>query len=213
MGKIIDLTNQKFGRLKVLQFAEIKNHKSYWMCKCNCGNVVKVSSWMLKSGHTKSCGCLKIEILKQKTIKANIVHHLTNTKLYNIWRSMKKRCYLKTHEAYKDYGGRGITVCNEWKNDFMSFHDWAMNNGYDEKLTLDRIDVNGNYEPNNCRWATWKEQQNNRRDNIHIQYKGKTKTIYEWSEIFNIKYCTLWWRIKNGWSIENALTKKVRKCK
>lgn len=212
MGKILDLTGQKFGRLEVLQFVEIKNHHSYWLCKCNCGNFTQVTNSQLKSGKTKSCGCLRKEIAKQNAKKLKTTHNLTNTRLYNVWRSMKKRCYLKTHKAYKDYGCRGIKVCEEWKNDFMSFYNWAIKNGYQENLTLDRIDVNGDYESNNCRWVNWKTQQNNRRDNIHIQYNGENKTIYEWANMFNIKYYTLWWRIKNGWSIEDALTRKVRKC-
>lgn len=213
MSKILDLTGQKFGRLKVLQFIEIRKHHSYWLCKCNCGNITEVSNSSLRSGKVKSCGCLRKEVTRQNAIKTKTTHHLTNTRIYNIWRSMKKRCYLKTHKAYKDYGARGIKVCDEWKNDFMSFYNWAIVNGYKEDLTLDRINVNGFYEPNNCRWVTMEIQQNNRRDNIHIQYKGENKTVYEWADVFNIKYCTLWWRIKNGWSIEDALTKKVRKCK
>lgn len=213
MSKILDLTSQKFGRLKVLQFIEIRKHHSYWLCKCNCGNITEASNSSLRTGKVKSCGCLRKEVTRQNAIKTKTTHHLANTRIYNVWRSMKKRCYLKTHKAYKDYGGRGIKVCNEWKNDFMCFYNWAIINGYKEDLTLDRIDVNGDYEPNNCRWVDWKIQQNNRRDNIHIQYNGENKTVYEWANEFNIKYCTLWWRIKNGWSIEDALTKKVRKCK
>lgn len=213
MSKILDLTGQKFGRLKVLQFIEIRKHHSYWLCKCNCGNITEVSNSSLRSGKVKSCGCLRKETAKENVIKSQTTHHLTNTRIYNIWRSMKKRCYLKSYKAYKDYGGRGIRVCDEWRNDFMSFYNWAVANGYKENLTLDRIDVNGNYEPNNCRWVDWKTQQNNRRDNIHIQYNGENKSVYEWANTFDIKYCTLWWRIKNGWSIEDALTMKVRKCK
>ena len=208
-----DLVGKKFGRLTVLKYVYSKYKKRHWLCQCDCGNISVVSTSQLKSGKTKSCGCLRRETTSQNAKKIKSTHHLTNTRIYNIWRSMKKRCYLKTHHAYKYYGGRGITICEEWKNDFMSFYNWSIANGYKENLTLDRIDVNGNYEPNNCRWVGWEVQQNNRRDNIHIKYNGETKTIYEWSEILNIKYCTLWWRIKNGWSIEEALKKKVRKCK
>lgn len=137
-------------------------------------------------------------------------HNDTKTRLFKIWSGMKERCYREKHSHYKNYGGRGIKVCEKWKNDFGEFKEWAINNGYKENLTLDRINVNGNYEPSNCRWATQKEQHNNTRKNHYIQYKGKTYTISQLSELVGIKYTTLKERIKAGWSIEDAVSKPVR---
>lgn len=134
-------------------------------------------------------------------------HGLSNTKLYSIWSGMKRRCYNKNERAYKHYGGRGITICDEWKNDFMSFYDWAMNNGYSEGLTIDRIDNNKGYSPENCRWATVKEQNRNYRRNIKVEYKGETKTLVELAEEYNIDYKLLHQRYKRyNWDIEKALS-------
>lgn len=135
------------------------------------------------------------------------------TRLYEIWRSLKKRCLNPKTEQYSNYGGRGITVCDEWRDSFQAFYDWAMANGYRDDLTLDRIDGNGNYEPSNCRWATWKEQQNNRRNNHFITYNGETKTLKQWSEQVGIDWDILYSRLKKGWSVEKALTTKARQRK
>lgn len=205
-----NLIGQKFGRLTVLKYVYSKYKKRHWLCQCKCGNVSIVSTSQLKSGKTKSCGCLRRETTSQNAKKIKSTHHLTNTRIYSIWRSMKKRCYLSSNDAYKDYGARGIKVCDKWKNDFISFYNWAMANGYKEDLTLDRINVNGNYEPNNCRWANWKVQQNNKRNNIFLTYNNITKNIYEWSEITGIKYCTIWWRYNKGWNTERILSKGVK---
>ena len=131
-------------------------------------------------------------------------HGKTGTRIHNEWRSMKRRCYSKEQKGYKDYGGRGITVCDEWLHDFQAFYDWAMANGYDDNLTLDRIDSNGNYEPSNCRWVSQKVQQNNRRNNHYITYNGKTQTAKQWAEELNINYSTIITRLNRGWSIERT---------
>lgn len=135
-------------------------------------------------------------------------HGQYGSRLYETWQTMKKRCSNPNNRQYHLYGGRGIIVCDEWRNDFQAFYDWAMSHGYADDLTIDRIDVNGNYEPSNCRWATMKEQQNNRRNNHLITYNGETKTLKQWSEKIGIDWGVLYSRLKKGWSIEKSLTTK-----
>lgn len=161
MSKKIDLLGQRFGRLTVIEESPVRiNQQVCWICKCECGNITKpILAGNLKKGHTKSCECLRTK------------HNMHKTRLYEVWHAMKDRCYNSHKKAYKNYGGRGITVCEEWRNDFKAFHSWAIANGYDPnakqgECTLDRIDVNGNYEPTNCQWVSMKVQQNNRRNNI-----------------------------------------------
>ena len=160
MTRIINLIGQKYGRLTVIErYKNSKNNRVQWKCKCDCGNYKIVTSSDLRSNKIKSCGCLRKEkaiILGKNT---NLKHNMTHTRIYRIWISMRNRCYYKKNIAYKNYGKRGIKVCKEWKDDFMNFYNWAINNGYKDDLTIDRIDVNGNYEPNNCRWVDMKQQQ------------------------------------------------------
>lgn len=138
-------------------------------------------------------------------------HGMSNTRLYHIWEGMKRRCKNPKAKNYKNYGGKGISICDEWDRSFEVFYEWAMANGYEDGLTLDRIDVNGNYEPSNCRWASWEEQENNRSNNKYIEYNGQTKTIAEWTRIFGKPRHIVYHRLKRGWSIEKALTTEVRK--
>lgn len=197
----MDLIGQKFNRLLVIGNAERyispSGHRmKRWLCRCDCGKKIAVTTNHLISGHTKSCGCYAKEVSIQNGLKKK--HGLTKTRIHRICTQMKTRCFNPKDEHYKDYGGRGITICDGWKDNFQAFYDWALSNGYEEHLTIDRIDVNGNYEPSNCRWATQKEQSNNKRTTPFITFNGVTKTLLEWSDITGIKYQTLFYRYKAG---------------
>lgn len=205
----IDLTGQKFGRLTVIEYVgKDRTNNTKWRCACDCGKEKVILGKNIRYGKTKSCGCYNRE--KNTGIK----HGQSRTRLYHIWRGMLVRCYNPNDSGYKYYGGRGITMCDEWKNDVNAFSKWAMSNGYRDDLTIDRIDVNGNYEPSNCRWATIKEQENNRRNNHFVTYKGETHTIAEWSEIIGMNHQTLYNRLYycKG-DIEKAFTKPIRRVK
>lgn len=208
MGKFQDLTGQRFGRLTVIERAENRVQPNghcctQWLCKCDCGKEVVVSALNLKRGHTRSCGCL---------VKS---HGVRYTRIYNVWCKIKSRCYNPKDIVFKHYGGRGIVMCEEWKNNPKAFFEWAIANGYDKnakrgECTIDRIDVNGNYEPNNCRWATQKEQCNNKRNNYLITYNNETHTVAEWSRKINMHLNTLYARLYKGWSVEKTLTTPLR---
>lgn len=209
MGGLIDLSNKKFGMLTVIKRSGTSNdNQAMWECRCDCGNICLVRGRDLRDGHTKTCGCKSHEL----TNNAKITHGKTKSRLYGIWRSMKSRCYVKSCKEYDNYGGRGITVCDEWLNDFQAFYGWSMENGYQDNLTIDRKNNDKGYSPDNCRWATAKEQANNTRNNHFLEYNGEIHTIAEWSEITKIKSSTIERRINQyGWSVEKSLTKKPRR--
>lgn len=191
----LQIQGQKFGRLTVIKFHSIDpiRKESQWLCRCECGNEVVVKGYKLTSGHTKSCGCLN----RERTIQTSTTHGLSNEKLYFVWKAMIARCENEEHPNYKDYGGRGISVCEEWY-DVKNFIDWAKRNGYKEGLELDRIDNDGDYEPSNCRFTTRKKQNRNTRRNIYVTIDGETKTLSEWAEIYNLKVNTLQYRYYRG---------------
>lgn len=192
-----DLTGQRFGRLLVLERACHADENRYWICRCDCGNYTIVYDGNLKRNLTTSCGCYRRE--------TSSTHGMHNKRLYHIWENMKGRCERKSAKAYDHYGGRGITVCKEWRK-FEPFCEWSMSHGYDEKLTLDRIDVNGDYCPENCRWVSQAEQLNNTRRNVFMTLNGETHTLKQWSEITGISYNAIMKRRRNGWSVEDTLT-------
>lgn len=204
-----DKTGMKFGKLKVLKYLGkvIKNNKQRYMyeCKCDCGAIVLRESSTLVEKRICSCGCYKGG-------KQNKKHGLWSyhNKLYGVWQTMKARCLRPTNERYKNYGGRGIKICDEWKNDFKAFNDWAIGNGYKEGLTIDRIDVNGNYEPSNCRWISAAEQASNKTTNFYVEYKGETHCLKQWAKKLNINYKALFNRLKyRKWSVERAFTTPI----
>lgn len=210
MSKRIDMTGLKYGRLTVISFYERTPSRRYlWNCKCECGNTVVVDGKHLRDGHTKSCGCYRVE---QSTIN-NTTHGKTGTRIHTIWNSMRARCYCPTSHAYENYGGRGIKVCDEWL-DFNNFYKWANENGWSEEsvgISLDRIDVDGDYCPDNCRWASIIQQANNKRNNLRLTINGETKTINDWGRKSGIASSTIRHRIRSGWDVEKAVFEPVAK--
>lgn len=197
-----DLTGKRFSRLLVLERSnekyKTKNGKEYpnsiYVCQCDCGNIIHCLGGNLLKGRTTSCGCFQ----KDCTSKRFSKHGMRRSRLYNCWVNMRSRCNNQKNKAYKNYGERGITVCNEWDNSFEEFMKWALSNGYSEELTIDRIDVNGNYCPNNCRWATTEQQANNQRKTIRIEISGIEKSLKQWTNFMGWKYGTYTARHVNG---------------
>jgi len=205
-----DLTGRIFGRLTVLRRnpENDKCNKSMWVCYCECNpekEVIKRGGDLIK-GDVQSCGCLRKEISKEHLKTLLTTHNETNTHLFSVWTGMKKRCYYENGKDFEHYGERGIIICNQWLNSYIVFRDWSIDNGYDENLTIDRIDVNGDYEPSNCRWTTTKVQNNNKTNNLYIMIDGKTKTLSEWCSELNLIRGTIYQRIhKYKWDVSKAL--------
>lgn len=202
MSAAIDLYGRKYGLLTVLERAEnTKNNKAKWLCKCDCGNITKVVAGQLRSGKTKSCGCYKRKQTAERNMASKTVHGLRYHPLYNVWCGIKKRCENQFSTAFRWYGGRGIGVCKEWM-EFVPFYQWAIENGYEIGLQLDRIDNDGSYTPDNCRFVTCAENQRNRRS--CITHKGKT--ISQHCDEMGIKRSMVYQRLRAGWSVEAALS-------
>lgn len=208
MSSLIDLSGRKFGYWKVIERSlNTKSGQTTWLCECKCGKRKIVQSSNLRNHSSESCGCIRKERLSQRNTK----HGMTETRLYGIWRNMIQRTTNANNPRYRDYGERGITVCRAWKEDFRVFEKWAIENGYAENLTIERKDNNRGYYPDNCRWATKKEQNINTRQNHCLTFQGETKSIAEWAEITGIKRRVLSDRInKLGWSAEKALSTPIR---
>lgn len=193
MSKLEDLTGLQFGDLTVIEFDGFHTQpsgkrRSCWKCICKCGKTVSVMSSNLKKGNSKSCGCLG----RKNAILASTKHGDRHSRLYSTWTNIKSRC--SDIENMK-YGGRGIKMCDEWANDYLAFKEWALRNGYNDSLSIDRIDVNGNYSPENCRWADATLQANNRRNTLYVDFNGEIHTVSEWAKIIGVKYHTLYARI------------------
>ena len=200
----IDISGKRFGNLVAIKRVENHKHQSYWLFLCDCGRYEEKPKLAVTRGISTRCRHCGRAIAGLK----NSTHRMSESRLYQCWLDMKHRCYLKTQKNYKNYGGRGITVCDEWlnkKNGSSNFINWALSNGYKENLTIDRIDVNGNYCPENCRWATRKEQGNNTRFNHYITIDGVTLNAKGWCEKLNISTSSFYYRKRKGLSDKDSL--------
>lgn len=203
-----EFIGKKFGRLTVIEELPVYISESGYkvkkcLCICDCGKKKTIRLYDLTSKKTKSCGCIQ----KEKVGARNRTHGKSKTRLYHTWFDMKHRCTKSINPEYKNYGGRGISVCEEWinENGFTNFENWALRNGYKENLSLDRINNDLNYSPDNCRWVDRVTQQRNRTDNVWITYKGMTKCIAEWSEITGLSFDCISYRFKNNWTPEEII--------
>lgn len=194
------IVGAKYGRLTVLENYHPENKV---LCICECGKYKVARATNVYYGGTRSCGCLFKE-------GNNLKHGGKGKRLYIIWKSIRERCNTPSCTNYKNYGGRGIRVCEEW-DQYLAFKMWAMTHGYKDYLTIDRIDVDGDYEPSNCRWATPKEQNNNKRNNRLLEFNGEIKTMSQWADITGISLKVIHCRLRRGWSVERALTEPLRK--
>lgn len=207
MAKHNDLTGQKFGRLTVLREAGHPRSGIYlWECVCDCEahTHIILEGGKLKSGNTKSCGCLNREKIIKRN-KENALYHPKNQKIFGRWVGMKDRCYNPNHKKFQYYGGKGIRICDEWLNNYSAFEDWSLNNGFSDELTIDRIDSDKDYSPDNCRWVTWEVQHNNTSRNKYLTYKGRTQSLSDWCKELGLNYGRTKARLNAcHWTVEEA---------
>ena len=204
MSKPLDLVGERFGSLVVTSRAEnSRTGKTMWLCQCDCGEKKVIFATSLTRGLTRSCGCLNKSVAMERMRK----HQLSGHRLYRIWTDMKKRCTNPSCKSFANYGGRGIKVCPQWENNFQLFYTWSLLHGYSDNLSLDRIDVNGDYHPDNCRWVDKLTQTNNCRTNHYLTFDGKTQSIAEWARELGVSDSVIRQRLsKLGWSVEKTLT-------
>ena len=194
-GKFVDLTGMRFGQLTVLRRSEIRYFSNImWECECDCGEKLLLASAILRRGQ-KSC-------IKCCHKRESAPYRVSETHIYKIWQSIKSRCFRKSDRAYRYYGGRGIVMCDEWKNDFFAFQDWIVGHGYKDDLTIDRIDNNGNYCPGNCRFVTMKEQSRNKRNNIFVEHDGEVKILSDWAKELGMSKQAMFNRFRSGWNMD-----------
>lgn len=205
MGRFLDLTGMRFGRWTVLRYVGY-NKGSLWECRCDCGKIKNVRSDRLRYGKSTSCGCFRAKVTAKETALKISKHGMWGTRLYREWIQMKQRCSPSCSKTqYDRYYGRGIRVCSEWEHDFDAFAKWALSNGYNDSLSIDRIDNDGDYEPTNCRWVTEETQANNKCTSRFVTYNGETKTLAEWAKKLNINYSTLCSRLSRGKSLQEII--------
>lgn len=209
MNGLIDETGNRYGRLTVVKRVpdtdRVNRKRTLWLCKCDCGKEIIARGWDLRKGHYISCGCSLHDGHGKK-------HGDCNTRLYSIWHNMRHRCAGAYSSCYYRYGGRGITVCDEWSDSYETFRDWALSNGYADNLTIDRIDYNGNYEPSNCRWVTIQQQLLNTSRNHFLECDGVRMTVKEWADRIGVKKETIYTRLQRGWTDEQAIKTPVANC-
>lgn len=212
MRQAIDIAGQQFGRLTVIEFSHSKNG-AHWKCRCKCGNVTIVRASILRNGTTSSCGCGSREVALKNFSDARErrkVGFPYSIKMKDMYRNMFKRCYDPSNKRYANYGGRGIKICEEWLVNQRVFYKWVSENGYEPGLTIDRIDVNGNYQPSNCRFATMIVQQNNTTRNRRLTWSGRTLTVAEWSRELGVASKAIQHRVDRGWDVERIFTQPYR---
>ena len=207
-----DLTGMHFKNFDVLEYVGTYSDKyghtrQHWKCRCVCGKTLILPRGSLIKKEVKSCGCLTDKLINQ----ANTTHGFSKTRMYHLWLNIKDRCLNSKSKSYKYYGQRGITICDEWKDDFLAFREWALANGYRDDLSIERIDVNGNYEPSNCTWIPISEQCKNTRWNKYYTLNGVTHSTVEWSILLGGTQCLVGKRLREGWDLERALTTPARK--
>lgn len=205
MPQTPDLLNQRFGRLTVVDRLGAKNGKIWWRCLCDCGGATSAPTSYLRSGNTHSCGCRQKEAAAE-TCVSRTTHGQSHQRLYNIWRSMRARCENPKSISFPNYGARGIRVCDAWRAHFEAFAAWARANGYADHLQIDRINGDGNYEPDNCRWADVRSQAENRRSTRLITFNGRSRTACAWARITGIPSSTIKYRLRSGWPVDAALS-------
>ena len=206
MSQAIDISGQRFGRLVAIKPVARGKRGVLWECRCDCGNITVVDCGKLRALETRSCGCMQRDSAKMQFYR----HGHSRERLYMIWSHMIMRCDTESRYCRDGYGGHGISVCEEWKGEegYERFKEWALSNGYTETLSIDRVNNDGNYEPENCRWATVKQQANNRRSNAVYEYAGEKHTIAEWADMYGIPYSRLNDRLHKGVPMERALCKE-----
>jgi hypothetical protein len=212
MTRILDLSGQRFGKLVVLEYSHSKSG-AFWKCQCDCGNPKTLRGALLRYGSNASCGCGSKEAARRNCDTKRDerrVPYPHPRKLKDLYRNMKARCYDHGNKRWANYCGRGIIVCDEWLNDIRAFYKWVMENGYEPGLSIDRIDVNGNYEPNNCRFATLIVQQNNTTRNRWLTWKDRTLTVAEWAREIGVRCQALQHRVTRGWPVERIFTQPFR---